>query len=83
MVGSPRVRLTPQGQSVVVASKGVSQIWVNSSKRYGTVAVSAELSRNVTSLLPESIMDPSVGHAVYVRGCDEGTKETVARPTAS
>jgi len=68
VVGSPRVRLTVQGQSSVNTSKGVSQMFVNSSKRYGTVTVSAELLRNVTSLLRESIMDPSVGQAVYVRG---------------
>jgi hypothetical protein len=83
VVESPRVRLTLQGQSLVKTSKGVSQMFVNSSKRYGTVAVSAELARNVTSLLPESIMDPSVGHAVYVRGCDEGTNESCGRPAAS
>ena len=77
------MRLTAHGQSLVMTSKAVSQICVNSSKRYGTVTVSAELSRNVTNLLPESIMDPSVGHAVYVRGCEEGTKERVARPAAS
>lgn len=75
--------MTVQGQSFVKTSKGVSQMFVNSSKRYGTVAVSAELSRNVTSLLPESIMDPSVGHAVYVRGCEVGTKESAGRPAAS
>ena len=68
---------------MVVTSKGVSQTCENSSKRYGTVVVSAELSRNVTSLFPESIMDPSVGHAVYVRGCEAGTKETFERPAAS
>ena len=72
-----------QGQSFVKTSKGVSQMFVNSFKRYGIVAVSAELSRNVTSLLPESIMDPSVGHAVYVRGCEVGTKESAERPAAS
>ena len=75
--------MTLQGQSFVRTSKGVSQMFVNSSKRYGTVTVSAELSRNVTSLLPESIMDPRVGHAVYVRGWEEGTNERVVRPAAS
>lgn len=75
--------MTVQGQSLVKTSKGVSQTFVNSSKRYGMVTVSAELSRNVTSLLPESIMDPSVGHAVYVSGCEEGTKEMDETPAAS
>jgi hypothetical protein len=83
VVGSPRVRLTVQGQSLVKTSKGVSQMFVNSSKRNGTVAGSAELLRNVTSLLPESIMDPSVGHAVYVKGCEVGTKERAETPAAS
>ena len=75
--------MTVQGQSLVKTSKGVSQIFANSSKRYGMVTVSAELSRNVTSLLPESIMDASVGHAVYVRGCEVGTNEMDETPAAS
>lgn len=47
--------------------------------RYG-IAGSAEVLRNVTSLLPESIISPRVGQEAAGRGEDWGVKETPSSP---
>lgn len=51
------------------------------SRRYGTTVKSAALSRNVTSRLPESIIDPSVGQLAAAIGELVGAKEIMSSPT--
>ena len=56
-----------------------SKIYVPS-RRYGTIVKFAALSRNVTSRLPDSIIDPRVGQlAASIREL-VGAKENVSSP---
>lgn len=50
------------------------------SSKYGTDVRSAPLSRNVTSRVPLSIIDPSVGQFEKVMGDDAGAYDSVSSP---
>lgn len=75
-------RSTVHGKLGSMTSNGVSHIYVNSGKMYGTRVWSAPASRKITTRLPAPRMVPRVGQVKVSAGVElnEGTKAMLANP---